>query len=219
MDTKDTTPPRIIAVANKKGGVTKTTTSMQIAGWLSRWGNTVTVLDADVTGGATKWEEYVLDENDERAKRGLAPEHLGFDVVPANEASLNRRRIQERYRGWVIIDTPPVQSGIIGKAVQAADVTIIPCEPSTVSMDLAGETYAETEHAIVLLTRVKRNTRLMRVSLADLDDNNVRRFDTVITEREAVKRMYGTCDLDSQEYSTVAQELIDYMDMLDKEND
>lgn len=216
---QDNARPRIIAVVNKKGGVTKTTTSMQLAGWLAKWGNEVTVLDTDSTGGATKWAEGVEDENERRIAEGREPVSLGFQVVPANETSLNRDRLLRRYRGWVIIDTPPVQTGIIQKAVDAADVTIIPCEPSMLSLYLAGETFAETPHSIVLLTRTKRNTRLTKESLEELDSNDTRRFDTVVTEREAIKRMAGTTQLDSQEYSSVAQELIDYMDMIDAEEE
>ena len=42
----------LVAVADIKGGVGKTTTAMLIAGCLARRGEHVTVLDADNTGGA-----------------------------------------------------------------------------------------------------------------------------------------------------------------------
>ena len=45
----------LVAVADIKGGVGKTTTAMLIAGCLARRGEHVTVLDADNTGGATLW--------------------------------------------------------------------------------------------------------------------------------------------------------------------
>ena len=77
----------LVAVADIKGGVGKTTTAMLIAGCLARRGEHVTVLDADNTGGATLWDEYVRIEDDRRRKEDEAngtphkPYKLGFDVI------------------------------------------------------------------------------------------------------------------------------------------
>ena len=62
----------LVAVADIKGGVGKTTTAMLIAGCLARRGEHVTVLDADNTGGATLWDEYVRIEDDRRRKEDEA---------------------------------------------------------------------------------------------------------------------------------------------------
>lgn len=209
--------PTIIAVAIVKGGSAKTTTSMEIAGLLARRGKHVVVLDSDNTGGATLWDEYVRQANEaDREANPDAPDNLlGFEVTPANAATLsNRRRIFDRYRGYdyVIIDTPPSDVGIMKAATSCADVTIIPSQPSISDMSHAGKTYAETQNAIVLLTRVKPRTRLARNAIAELDEHGITRFETVITEREAIKNHYGTTDVDNAEYSSVVQELIDYLD-------
>ena len=102
----------LVAVADIKGGVGKTTTAMLIAGCLARRGEHVTVLDADNTGGATLWDEYVRIEDDRRRKEDEAngtphkPYKLGFDVIQTNDVILGMPdRIRERYKGWVIIDT------------------------------------------------------------------------------------------------------------------
>lgn len=199
---------KVIAVACAKGGCSKTTTSMNLAGILHRWGYPTVVLDADNTGGATKWAMYVLQ----------AGKQLGFSVTPVNKVTLDRRLIEQQYPdSWVFIDTPPSDTGIIDQAIGCADVTIIPTQPSTLDLTLAGETYRGTPNGIILLTRVKKNTILTKNALEDLDSDNVFRFQTTISERESIKQQPGTVDLDMQEYSSVAQELVDFIKSTDKE--
>ena len=207
----------LVAVACIKGGVGKTTTAMSIAACLARRGEKVTVLDADNTGGATLWEEYVHEEDDRRRvedeANGVAhkPYKLNFDVVQTNEAVLARPdRIRERYQGWVIIDTPPSDAGTVQTALQSADVSIIPCTPSVSDLSHAGKTYAAARNGIVLVTMVKSNTKLYRAAIQQLDDLHITRFENVIYQREAIKSLYGTNQFKT-DYVDVTQELIEYL--------
>lgn len=197
----------IIAVGCAKGGVAKTTTAMQLAGLLTRWGRRAVVLDADNTGGATKWVMTAMDNGDS----------LEFPVSPVNQVTLNRELIQRQYPDtWVIIDTPPSDTGVIQLAFNAADVIIIPTQPSMMDLRLAAETYravsSDSRTAIVLVTRAKLNTRLTNETKEQLDGLEVTRFETVIRDREAVKGMAGTSQLDMEDYSSVAHELIEFVE-------
>lgn len=202
----------VIPVACAKGGTAKTTTSMLLAACLARRGMRVVVLDADNTGGATKWADVVRDTHEADASQPGMP----FDVVPANQAVLDRRRLDARYPGmWVLVDTPPSDTGMIQKAVDAGDVTVIPTQPGEADLRLAGETYAACRRAIVLLTRVKPGTRSLRRAVMDLDSAGVARFDAMVPERESIRRAYGRMPVDSW-YSAVAVELVDFMRGLER---
>ena len=206
---------RIIAIADYKGGVGKTTTAMSIAGLLARRGEHVTLLDADNTGGAILWERYVSEADPDA--------DLGFAIDPATAAALDPARLRQRYDGWVVIDTPPSDSDTIDAAIAAADLTIIPCQPSTSDMTHAGKTFQECMRrmsrpdALFLLTRVKTNTRLAQESIAALDGQNLPRFENVIRERESIKQGYGTPRFDS-EYIGVVSELLEYLAAADRRN-
>lgn len=215
----------IIPIACAKGGVTKTTTAMLLAASLHKRGLPVVVLDTDNTGGATKWEETVYEQNQTARRQAqntgqtIHAANLGFEVTPANQATMNRRRLQEKYPDtWIIIDTPPSDTGTIQKAIDIGDVTIIPTQTSAADLRLAGETYAAAPRSIILLTRVKANTKLARQAIKELDDAHITRFETLIPERESIRAAYGTATTDPQ-YASVAQELIDYIGQLEQEQE
>ena len=105
--------------------------------------------------------------------------------------------------------TPPSDAGTVQTALQAADVSIIPCQPSISDLSHAGKTYAAARNGIILLTRVKARTKLARDAVKQLDDLEATRFETVIHEREAIKNLYGTNQIDNRDYTSVTQELID----------
>lgn len=208
----------IVTVGDIKGGVAKTTTAMELAMGLARRGEQVVVLDTDNTGGATLWQRYAIEAEQDRKARAEAagrryePRSLGFEVKPANEAAIgDRDAIEREYKGWVIIDTPPSGTSTMNTAIDVADIVIIPSQPSISDLTHAGRTYRAARNGIVLLTRAKPRTRLYKDAVEWLDEGQVTRFETCINEREAVKRMYGTMDYDRSEYDSVVNELIDYV--------
>lgn len=194
--------PTIITIANLKGGAAKTTTTMLIAASLNHRGNKVAVLDADPTGGATRWSML--------AQQAGMP--LDYPVTPINQLQLDRDWLTGQYadRDWLLIDTPPADSLTIRKATEAADVTVIPTQPSTLDLTQAGDAYTTAPNGIILLTRVKNRTIVTNNAIAFFDKADLRRFEQPISEREQIKRLAGTPGTDRQ-YDDVTQELIDYI--------
>ena len=74
MENNETNVPRIIAMANMKGGVGKTTSTICTAIALNKLGRKVEVRDIDPQGSATLWA----------AKARAAGGPLPFDVRVAN---------------------------------------------------------------------------------------------------------------------------------------
>lgn len=108
MENNETNVPRIIAMANMKGGVGKTTSTIGTAIALTRLGRKVEVRDIDPQGSATLWA----------AKARTAGEPLPFDVRVTNRFTVGMPPADPET--WVLIDTPPSQSDLIAAAVDAS---------------------------------------------------------------------------------------------------
>jgi chromosome partitioning protein len=146
---------KVIAITNQKGGVGKTTTTINLAASLAKTRRRVLLIDIDPQGNATMGSGVSKDELDssiyhvllgvERVETSLRPTEGGYDLVPANAdlagaeielISLDRRErrlraalepVQERY-DYVLIDCPPSLNLLTLNALVASDAVLIPMQ-------------------------------------------------------------------------------------------
>jgi chromosome partitioning protein len=147
----------IIAIVNQKGGVGKTTTTVNLASYLANFGKRVLLVDADPQGNATSgigvtrdlvktclYDLLISDTPDPFATILQSP-ITNLDVIPAttqlagaeielvNEAHRENRlkNVLEKVRGsydYVLIDCPPSLSLITVNVLTATDEVIIPIQ-------------------------------------------------------------------------------------------
>jgi chromosome partitioning protein len=111
----------IVALLNQKGGVGKTTLALHIAGEWARRGRRVIVVDADPQGSALDWSQ-------QRAREG-APRLFG--VVGLARDTLHHEAAELALDvDHVVIDGPPRVAGLLRSALLAADLALIPAQPS-----------------------------------------------------------------------------------------
>ena len=146
---------RILAVANQKGGVGKTTTSVNLAAGMAQSGRRVLLVDLDPQGNATTGSgvnKSKLERTVYHVLLGLADAsnirmrvESGYDLIPANrelagaEVELvdlpNREgrlraaleRVGSEY-DFILIDCPPSLSLLTVNAFAAADQVLIPMQ-------------------------------------------------------------------------------------------
>lgn len=175
---------KVIAVANQKGGVAKTTTAVNLGACLALIGYRTLVIDADPQGNATsglgitskkiKYSLYDVMVNGAalRSARLPCPWVEKLDIVPANlnlagaevelVSEVNREGILSRAiartRGeyeFILIDCPPSLGLLTLNALTAADSVIIPIQCEYYALEGVG-------HLLNTIQLVKRrlNPRL-----------------------------------------------------------
>jgi chromosome partitioning protein len=150
---------KVIAFANQKGGVAKTTTTLNLAAAFAEQGHRVLCVDMDPQGNLTMsqgidpdtleksmFDVLVYDLSIREVIRrreidiacasiDLAGAEIGMSTKIGRERSLSKalRAVSEDY-DWIFIDTPPSLGLLTVNALTAADQVIVPVQCEYLSM-------------------------------------------------------------------------------------
>ncbi|HZF76198.1 MAG TPA: ParA family partition ATPase [Acetobacteraceae bacterium] len=168
----------VIAVAQRKGGAGKSTLAANLAAEAAGGGARVALLDIDPQQTLARWHAL-------RAKAGRAAA-IDFDApsgwrIPG---MLDRFR---RSHDLVVLDTPPHAETDAKVAIRAADLVLVPLQPSPAdlwAMDATLELAAAERRACALvLNRVPSSGRLPQEVAAELRRRGLPLLDPVLGNR------------------------------------
>jgi chromosome partitioning protein len=149
----------ITAVVNQKGGASKSTVSLNLAAVMAEAGDRVLLIDADPQQTAQDW----LAVRDDSAP---------FQILGLSKAILHREipNLAGDY-DQIIIDGPPRNYEVTRSAIAAADLIVIPVQPSgadfwaardTVKLVKEAHSFKETQKSVFLVTRKIGRSALAR---------------------------------------------------------
>jgi len=173
---------RVLAIANQKGGVGKTTTSINLAASLAKTRRRVMLVDVDPQGNATMGSgvdksaitasTYTVLLGEHPIEAAVVAVEGGYDLVPANgslsgaeveliDLEQRERRLRGALEGvrehydYILIDCPPALNLLTVNALVAANSVMIPmqCE------------YYALEGLTALLNTIRRIRETLNPSL------------------------------------------------------
>jgi chromosome partitioning protein len=206
----------IFGVLNQKGGVGKTTLSVNLAACLAHAGARVLLIDADPQGSALDWA----------AARSSEPL---FSVVGFPRPTIHKE-ISQIGRGYdhIVIDGPPRVTDLARSAIMASDLIVIPVQPSPYDIWAADEViklideariYKPNLKSVFVVNRKITNTAIGRDVREALANYHVPVLQASVTQRvvfaEAVAGGQAVFELDpngpaTAEIAAVAAELMEY---------
>jgi len=160
-------PGRIVAVANQKGGVGKTTTAVNLGAALAELGQRVLLVDCDPQGNATsglgidrrRVERSVYDVLLDDVAAALAVRQTvvpGLAILPSTldlagaelelvAASTRESRLRDALQplraefAWILIDCPPSLGLLTLNALVAADGVLVPIQCEYYALEGVGQ--------------------------------------------------------------------------------
>ena len=147
----------IIAVANSKGGVGKSTLAVHLAAWLSKQGHRVTLADCDTQQSSSQWI------------REAAPEVKTLCLRDPDDI-INELPLLAQDTEYVVADGPGSLAETSRALLLVADTAIVPCKASMLeirALDAATKVLRQAQKirsgmpkAKIVLSMVGKNYRL-----------------------------------------------------------
>lgn len=194
--------PKIITIAQQKGGAGKTTIAAHLAVAFSQRGKRVAVIDIDPQGSLTQWH------NIREKKFGEGFTGMNFSSISGWRLPNEIDRVKSN-ADVIIIDSPPHTQTETKTAIRVADFVIIPAQPSPTDLWATAETVRlVSEERIphrVLLNRAVLNSKLLK----DIE----KQFSSVLKNKIANRIVFasamleGRCVTETAPTSSAAEEI------------
>lgn len=148
---------KIIAVAQQKGGAGKTMITVQLGVALAAHGK-IALLDIDPQASLTAWGRL-------RAAAPKASADVDIVTISGWRLANELERLQKTY-DYVLVDTPPVIDSDARRAIRAADLVLVPLNPSPPDLWAAEGTLKlaaeERRPTALLFNRAPATSRLRK---------------------------------------------------------
>ncbi|MGL4666481.1 MAG: ParA family partition ATPase [Saezia sp.] len=170
---------QVIAILNQKGGSGKTTLATHLARALQLDGSDVLLIDSDPQGSARDWAAVKEDQP--------------LSVVGIDRPTIERDIKSVAHKDFIVIDGAPQAHDLAVSAIKAADIVIIPVQPSpydiwaaSALVDLVKQRIELTDgklKAAFVVSRAIKGTKIGGEIVEALEGYNLPVLNTKITQR------------------------------------
>ncbi|KJS35769.1 MAG: cobyrinic acid a,c-diamide synthase [Rhodospirillaceae bacterium BRH_c57] len=202
-------PAHVITIAQQKGGAGKTTLAAQLAAAFVKAGAKVAVIDIDPQKSLAGWHGVRCAALEGSGESGGG---IGLTEVAGWRLSTELERLRAGH-DWIIIDSPPHAETDAKAAIRAADLILVPVQPSPMDLWAIGPTLEaarkEKRQAVLVLNRMPPRGNLPDRIVAELAKLDVPVADSRLGSRVAfaASMMEGKGVVETQPRSAAAQEI------------
>lgn len=202
----------IISVANKKGGVGKSTIATNLACYFASSGKSVVLIDADEQKSSMSFQEIRPDTATQ------------FQTVSITTRTILREA--EKFPvEYIVIDVPAKDSPVSRAAIAAADRVIVPVQPSQYDILATEETFrlldevsaqkqnfkfAVIQNMVLTNPKIKLSGEVSEVLKDMAKEYGMHLFDSVLFSRLAYKdsaeKGLSVAEMKGEKYSKAAEE-------------
>jgi chromosome partitioning protein len=160
----------VLVCASRKGGGGKTVCARHLSVCALWAGYKVAIVDLDPMAGLTRWwrrrAEDALDLVDlaPDEPRDTADQRQAAAAAAASRLAGAIPSLTKAGHDFLVIDTPPSADRIVGFAIAAADLVLVPVRPSPDDLDAVGETVdliaAAKKPMVFVVNAATRKARL-----------------------------------------------------------
>lgn len=173
----------VITVAQQKGGVGKSTLAAHLAVAFAQQGYSTMLFDTDPQGTCTHW--HAQRKKDDIGLVATSGWRLTRDLSMARESN-----------DVIIIDTPPHAEMDIKVSVRAADLVLVPMQPSPADLWAMKETFrtisSESRQCMVVLNRV-----IHRANITEDTKAKLLQYEIPVAEQELGNRVLFAASMES----------------------
>ncbi len=173
----------VITVANQKGGCGKSTLSAHLAVAFAQQGYSTMLFDTDPQGTSTHW--HAQRKSNDIGLIATSGWRLTRDLSMARESN-----------DIIIIDCPPHAEMDIKVSVRAADLVLVPIQPSPADVWAVKETFnsisSESRQSMVVLNRV-----VQRANITVETKQKLQQLDIPVAETEIGNRVLFAASMEN----------------------